>query len=111
EVKKNFAWGATGATSNPIIISDILKAGGYDQQIRDLADKGMDDDAIAWTLNDQLVKAAQQVFLPVWEKTAGNNGYVSFEVDPLLEDVTKLPPREQAVKRYVELGKKWAAGH
>ena len=41
----------------------------------------------------------------------GNDGYVSFEVDPLLEDVTNLPPREQAVKRYIELGKKWAAGH
>lgn len=111
EVKKNRAWGATGATSNPIIISDIIKAGGYDADITELAEKGHDDDTIAWSLNDSLVKAAQAVFLPVWEETRGNNGYVSFEVDPLLEDVSNLPPREQAVKRYIELGKKWAAGH
>lgn len=111
EVKKNRAWGATGATSNPIIISDIIKAGGYDADITELAENGHDDDTIAWSLNDSLVKAAQAVFLPVWEETRGNNGYVSFEVDPLLEDVSNLPPREQAVKRYIELGKKWAAGH
>jgi transaldolase len=110
-VRKNRALGASGATSNPIIISDIIKSGHYDEQITKLAEQGLDDDAIAWKLNDQLVKDAQQVFLPVWEQTKGNDGYVSFEVDPLLEDVSNLPPREQAVKRYVELGKKWAAGH
>ena len=111
EVKKNRALGISGATSNPIIISDIIKAGGYDTQLQELADKGLDDDASAWALNDQLVKSAQQVFLPVWEQTKGNDGYVSFELDPLLEDVSNLPPREQAVKKYIELGKKWAAGH
>ena len=47
EVKKNRAWGATGATSNPIIISDIIKAGHYDEKIAALAAKGLDDDAIA----------------------------------------------------------------
>ena len=34
----------------------------------------------------QLVRDAQKVFLPTWEQTHGNDGYVSFEVDPLLED-------------------------
>jgi len=111
EVKKNRALGITGATSNPIIIADILKSGAYDEKVLALEEKGLDDDTIAWSLNDTLVKDAQQVFLPVWEQTKGNDGYVSFEVDPLLEDVTNLPPREQAVKRYIELGKKWAAGH
>src|SRR5258707_10352525 len=110
-VRKNRALGASGATSNPIIISDIIKAGHYDEQISALAEKGLDDDTIAWKLDDQLVNDAQKVFLPVWEQTKGNDGYVSFEVDPLLEDVTNLPPRDKAVARYVELGKKWAAGH
>jgi len=57
------------------------------------------------------VKAAQQVFLPVWEQTKGNDGYVSFELDPLLEDEQKPVPHAERVRRYVELGKKWAAGH
>src|SRR5216110_2710568 len=85
-VKKNRALGATGATSNPIIISDILKTGRFDNAIAGLIAKGLDDDAIAWAMTDSLVSQAQQVFSPVWEKTSGNDGYVSFELDPLLED-------------------------
>ena len=110
-VKKNFALGASGATSNPIIISDIIKGGAFDEKIAALVGKGLDDSAIAWELTDQLVRGAQQVFLPVWEKEKGNNGYVSFELDPLLEDKSNPVPTDQAIKRYVELGKKWAAGH
>lgn len=110
-IKKNRAKGATGATSNPIIISDIVKGGHFDDRITALIDKGLRDDDIAWQLTDGLVRDAQQVFLPVWEETKGNNGYVSFELDPLLEDAKNPTPHNEAVKRYVELGKKWAAGH
>src|SRR5688572_25460358 len=102
-VKQNRAMGATGATSNPIIIADIIKAGGFDEKIQKLADQGLDESAIAWQLNDQLVREAQDVFLPVWEQTKGNDGYVSFEVDPLLEDAAdpKVPPHDARVKKYV----------
>src|SRR5258708_38215771 len=86
DVKKNRAAGATGATSNPIIISDIIKAGAFNDRISELAEQGLSDDDIAWRLDDELVKSAQGVFLPVWEQTKGNDGYVSFELDPLLED-------------------------
>jgi transaldolase len=61
-------------------------------------------------LNDQLVRDAQEVFRPAWEKTKGNDGFVSFELDPLLEDESSPMPHEQRVKGYVELGKKYAAG-
>jgi transaldolase len=111
-VKKNRAMGATGATSNPIIISDIIKAGGQDQKMMSLIESGLDDQAIAWEMTDMLVKQAQDVFRPVWDQTQGNNGYVSFELDPLLEDL-QLAPKSIAERsrRYVELGKKWSAGH
>ena len=62
EVKKNRAC-AYRSYHNPIIISDIIKAGGYDKQLQEFGDKGMDNDASAWALNDRLVKAAQDVFL------------------------------------------------
>src|SRR5260221_4458330 len=110
-VKKNRAVGASGATSNPIIISDIIKGGHFDEKISALMDKGLADDAIAWELTDQLVREAQQVFQPVWDETKGNNGYVSFELDPLLEDVKSPLPQAERTKRYVELGKRWSAGH
>jgi transaldolase len=77
-----------------------------------MMDQGHDDEALAWAMTDKLVSDAQQVFLPVWEQAKGNNGYVSFELDPLLEDL-QLAPKSIAERsrRYIELGKKWAAGH
>jgi transaldolase len=110
-VTKNRAMGATGATSNPIIISGILKTGSGDEQLAKLADKGLDDEAIAWEMTDQLVRSAQKVFAPVAGQTHGNDGYVSFELDPLLEDAEHPVPLEEKKRRYIELGKKWAAGH
>lgn len=109
-VVRNRALGATGATSNPIIVSDILKSGKYDRDILDLAEKGYSDDDIAWAMTDKLVSAAQAVFLPVWEETRCNDGWVSFELDPLIEDVTNPLPHAERVRRYIELGKKYSAG-
>ena len=110
-VKKNRALGASGATSNPIIIADIVKGGHFDDKITTQIDKGLDDTAIAWELTDGLVRDAQQVFLPVWQQTKGDNGYVSFELDPLLEDISTPIPQAQRTTKYIESGKKWAAGH
>lgn len=109
-VTKNYEAGATGATSNPIIVADLLKSGRYDNDIAALAAGGMDDTAIAWLMTDYLVRAAQQVFLPVWIGTKGNDGYVSFELDPLLEG-PDAPPHDERVAQYVALGKYWSKGH
>src|SRR3954451_12158737 len=110
-IKTARAKGITGATSNPIIIADIIKKGGLDQRISQLIEQeGSDDASIAWTLDDELVKAAQKEFMPVWEQTKGNDGYVSFELDPLIEDPNGNIPHAERVRRYTELGKKWAAG-
>lgn len=110
-VQKNFQFGATGATSNPIIISDLIKTGRFDHEIGKLVGEGLDDSAIAWKLTDELVQRAQDVFLPIWEKTRGNDGYVSFELDPLLEDVEAPVQEKERIERYIELGRKWSADH
>jgi transaldolase len=110
-IKTNRAFGATGATSNPIIISDLLNTGRFDAEIKELAKAGHNDEAIAWAMTDKLVKQAQDVFLPVWEETKGDDGYVSFELDPLLEDPACTLSAAERADKYVELGKKWAAGH
>ena len=110
-VESNRKLGASGATSNPIIIADIIKAGAFDDRISALLGQGQSDEQIAWNLTDELVKNAQKTFLPVWEQTRGDNGYVSFELDPLLEDTAPgTPPHAERVRRYVELGKKWSTG-
>lgn len=110
-VARNRALGATGATSNPIIVSDLIKTGRFDHQLDALVHQGLDDEQIAWQMTDKLVRDAQEVFHPVWRETAGNNGYVSFELDPLLEDPTAGPPHAERVRRYIESGKRWSAGH
>src|SRR5947209_6100876 len=86
EIEKNRAWGITGATSNPAIVSKIVGGGHFDGRISELIERGLTDVQIAWELDDELVRSAQKVFVPVWEQTEGNDGYVSFELDPLVED-------------------------
>jgi len=109
-VARNRALGATGATSNPIIIADLIKTGRFDQPLADLIRQGLDDEAIAWQLTDQLVRQAQKVFEPVWQATKGDDGYVSFELDPLLEDPSNTMPLPERTRQYVQLGRKWGLG-
>ncbi|HVK07815.1 MAG TPA: transaldolase family protein [Gemmataceae bacterium] len=111
EVARNYALGATGATSNPIIVSDLIQTGRFDTELRALVKEGMDDEAIAWRLTDDLVRRAQAVFAPVAAKTRGDDGWVSFELDPLLEDPANTLSVDAKAARYVELGKQWSAGH
>lgn len=110
-VRANRALGATGATSNPVIIADILKSGRFDDELRQLIRNNPSDEAVAWEMTDRLVRQAQDVFLPVWLQTRGNDGYVSFELDPLLEDIGNPLSVAEKAERYIELGKKWSAGH
>ncbi len=110
-VKSNRAKGATGATSNPIIISDLIATGRFDELMKSLFDKHDTDEAVAWAMTDKLVGDAQAVFKPVSEETRCNDGWVSFELDPLIEDVEANLPHAERVKRYIELGKHWGKGH
>jgi transaldolase len=111
EVEKNLSWGATGATSNPIIIADLMETGRFDQDMQRFIRETEDDDVLAWKMTDLLVRKAQDKFLPAWERSKGDTGYVSFELDPLLEDPGRNVPVAERTKRYIELGKIWSAGH
>lgn len=111
EIAANRANGATGATSNPIIIADLINTGRFDADMKAFFAQGLDDEAVAWAMTDKLVKDAQAVFEPVSAETRGNDGWVSFELDPLLEDAANTMPPAERSKKYVELGKKWSAGH
>ena len=109
-VRSNRAMGATGATSNPIIVADLLATGRFDAQIVDLIRQRLDDSQIAWQMTDTMVKNAEGVFLPVWEQTGGDDGYVSFELDPLLEDPELNLSHAKRIDEYVRLGREWSAG-
>lgn len=77
DLAKNRRWGVTGATSNPTLVSGVITAGHYDDQIVKLARDGLGDSQIAWELNNQLIIGAQELFLPSWEQTQGDDGYVA----------------------------------
>ena len=71
EVARTATGAARGATSNPIIIADLIKTGRFDEHITQLIHEGLDDEDLAWRLTDNLVRQAQEVFLPVWEADQG----------------------------------------
>jgi transaldolase len=110
-LRENITWGATGATSNPIIISNLIKTGRFDELILSAVRKGLSDYEIAWEVTDQLVAHAQAQFLEIWSKSSGDEGWVSFELDPLIEDPGNGLPIAARVSRYVTLGRRWSAGH
>lgn len=108
---QNLEWGAVGATSNPIIVSGLIRSGRFDELIANYLKQGQDDLTICWNVTDELVREAQKSFQSVWQRTQGNAGWVSFELDPLLEDPSVDLPHAERVSAYVELGKKWSTGH
>ncbi len=111
ELDKNLSWGAVGATSNPAIISGIVAEGSLDSDIESLLGDGLSDEDVAWELTDRLVSAAEQKLMPTFKSSGGNTGWVSFELDPLLEDPDAAMSDAQRTEQYIELGKKWAKGH
>jgi len=77
--------GVKGVTSNPTIFEKAI--GGsktYDNDLHDLVDQGKDLYAIYEGLVVEDIKAAADQLLPVYEKTAGIDGFVSLEVSPEL---------------------------
>jgi transaldolase len=73
--------------------------------------EGLTDEDVAWRMTDMLVRTAQTEFEPAWEKSEGDTGWVSFELDPLLEDVDNDMAVATKASQYIELGKQWAEGH
>ena len=103
--------GITGATSNPVIVADLIKSGRFDSLISDFANEGLDAESIAWRITDHLVGTAEKVFKPIFKDTIGDDGYVSFELDPLLEDPSLNLSLAERREKYVEYGLRWSKDH
>jgi transaldolase len=80
----------TGLTSNPTIFEHaISKSNSYDAEIGRLLSTGLSGEALFFELAVQDLTRAADLFAPVHERTAGNDGFVSLEVSPLLANDTK----------------------
>jgi transaldolase/glucose-6-phosphate isomerase len=72
-----------GVTSNPSIFEKaILGSDEYDDQLSELAEKGLNPEQIYDEMATTDVRLAADVLRPVWDKTGGYDGYVSLEVSP-----------------------------
>jgi transaldolase len=83
-------WSVTGLTSNPSIFNQAVGgSAAYDAQIRALLDKGKSGEALFFELAQDDLGRAADLFRPVFDRTAGVDGWVSLEVSPLLAYDTK----------------------
>ena len=74
-----------GVTSNPTIFQQaIADSNLYDEAARPLAQAGWNDEHIFEVLAVDDIRAATELFLPLYERTEGADGFVSIEVSPRL---------------------------
>jgi transaldolase len=89
--------GVVGVTSNPTIFEAALTAGdAYDAQLARLAADGHDAATIFERLALEDIRVAAEALAPVYERTDGHDGYVSFEVSPGLALDTQRTAAEAA---------------
>jgi hypothetical protein len=77
-------YAVTGLTSNPSIFDKAIAGGSYDDAIRERVSTGVDREALFFDLAIEDLRRAADAFLPIHERTAGLDGWVSLEVSPLL---------------------------
>ncbi|WP_210587770.1 transaldolase [Streptomyces sp. GESEQ-35] len=79
-----------GVTTNPSIFQAAIGSGaGYEEQLADLAVRGVTVDEAVRMMTTADVRAAADVLRPVYDATGGRDGRVSIEVDPRLAHHTK----------------------
>ena len=90
-----------GVTTNPSIFQAALSKGtAYDEQVKELAERGADVDATIRTVTTDDVRNACDVLAKQYELSDGVDGRVSIEVDPRLAHDT-----DKTVLQAIELWK------
>jgi transaldolase len=88
-----------GVTTNPTIFAKALSKGdAYDEQVRDLAVRGVALEEAVRSITTADVRWAADVLRPVYGATDGQDGRVSIEVDPrLAHDTAKTVAEAKAL--------------
>jgi transaldolase len=74
-----------GVTSNPtIFMNAIVKSRDYAAGLAPLAKAGKSAEEIFWQLAIEDIRAAADLFRPLYDESGGGDGYVSLEVSPYL---------------------------
>lgn len=89
--------GVRGVTSNPAIFEKAIAGGSYyDRDILRLAAEGLAPEAIYEALAIADVRAAADRLRPVYDASAGADGFVSLEVSPAIADDAETTAAEAA---------------
>ena len=81
--------GLKGMTSNPKIFEKAIAGStDYDDQLKELAPSGKSIDEIYEALSMDDIRMAADAFRPLYDKTGGTHGYISYEVPPTLANDT-----------------------
>jgi transaldolase len=76
-------WEVVGVTTNPTIFQKAVEKGSaYDEQLRDLALRGVDIGEAVRAITSYDVRWGCDVLRPAYDRSAGVDGRVSIEVDP-----------------------------
>ena len=79
-----------GMTSNPTIFNNaIAKSKDYDAALKSMSWAGWDAEKIFWQLAIEDIRAACDLFSPLYEETNGGDGFVSLEVSPYIANDTE----------------------
>ncbi|WP_329262019.1 transaldolase [Actinoallomurus sp. NBC_01490] len=79
-----------GVTSNPTIFAKALSKGSaYDEQVRELAVRGVGVEEAVRAITTYDIRWAADVLRPVYDRSDGVDGRVSIEVDPRLANETE----------------------
>ncbi|MDQ4106586.1 MAG: transaldolase [Actinomycetota bacterium] len=89
--------GIVGVTSNPAIFQKAIAGSDlYDDQLQELAEKEDDPKEIFWQIAKRDIQDACDTFMPVYERTGGQDGFVSLEVQPDIAYDTEATVEEAA---------------
>ncbi len=84
-----------GVTTNPSIFQNAISGGdGYEQQLADLAARGVTVDEAIRMITTADVRDAADVLRALYDATGGQDGQVSIEVDPRLAHHTRATVAE-----------------
>jgi len=80
------ARGATGATSNPTIVGEVLKKELHlwRDRISEIiaANPTWTEDDVTWKLNEEMAVRGAEILLPVFEREGGRKGRLSIQTNP-----------------------------
>ena len=85
ELKYSLENGSVGATTNPVIVNQVLKQefSNWEPVIKRLSldNPTATEDEIAWLLIDYIGKESSKLLLPIFEKNDGRNGRLSMQTN------------------------------